>query len=251
MFQLRSLWVLLLIALCPLVLLASPAKDLEKAAKKGQVAFIIFTDGKTADISGAKAAIQDAMKQVKKSVMIELDRSDNTNAEIVTKYRLSTIPAPMILALNPNGVISGAIQPDKATPEILAKMIPSPKKAEVMKALSDGNAVFITVGSKDMKTGTSVSDSCAIACQKASGRSVCVSVDMNDKEEKAFLTELKIDTAASEPVTIVTNPQGQISAKYVGAVKVDDLIQASTKKIGGCCPPKVTGGSAACPPAKK
>jgi hypothetical protein len=230
---------------------ASTAKDIEKANQKGQVAFILVTDGAQSNVDTAKNVLKDTVKQAKRSTMVELDRSNPDNADIVVKYKLASIPVPMVMVLNPNGVISGAVQPDQLTTAALLKMVPSPKKLEVMKALTDGNAVFITVSRKDMKSLDSVSDSCAAACQKASGKSVCVNIDMNDKDEKVFLTELKIDPTAAEPVTIVANPQGQIAAQYTGEVKVADLVTSMTKKVGGCCAPKVTGGASSCEPTKK
>jgi hypothetical protein len=251
MYLRRLSCALMLVALIPLNLIASPAKDLEKAAQKGQIAFILVTEGTKTDVSAAKTVLKDTVKQAKRSTMVELDRSNPDNAEIVKKYKLATIPVPMILALNANGVISGAIQPNRATSETLLKMVPTPKKLEVMKALSNGNAVFIMASHKGMTSSGSVSDSCAMACQKAPSKSICVSIDMDDKEEAAFLTELKIDTTSSEPVTIVANPKGQVAAKYTGEVKVSDLVEATTKKIGGCCPPKVTGETSTCGPTKK
>jgi hypothetical protein len=247
----RKFWVLLIIALLPLKLMASPTKDLEKAAKKVQVAFVLVTDKGAGDVEKARDTIKDAVKQVKKAVMLQLDRGNADNADLVKQFSLFSAPTPLIIAIHPNGTVIGAIPVEKATSELLVKMVPSPKKAELIKALTDGNAVLITVSSKDMKSSGAVSDSCASACQKAVGKTVCIAVDMNDEQERAFLTELKVDTSATEPMTIVANPKGQIAGKFNGPVKVDDLVQATTKKIGGCCPPKVTGGTSSCAPATK
>jgi len=242
---------LALVALFPLSLAASPAKDLETAAKKGKVAFVLVTEGTASDVSNAKATIQGVTKQNKKSVMVQLDRSDPANADLVAKYRLATIPVPMILAINPNGTISGAIQPDKATPETLSKMIPSPKNAEIIKALSEGNAVFITAYRKSMKSVETINSACAMACQQMAGKSVQVKIDMDDPAETAFLTEMKINMASTEPVTVVANPQGQIAGTYTGEMQIAQLVASATKKIGGCCPKTVAKPDASCGPTKK
>lgn len=229
----------------------SATKDIEKAAQKEQVAFMLVTEGKTADVSAAKATIKDVTRQNKKAVMVELDRSKPENADLVAKYKLATIPVPMVLVLNPNGVISGAVQSSKATSEALLKMIPSPKKAEVMKALSDGNAVFITAYRKDMASVETVNNSCAMACQQMSGKSVQVKVDMDDPAEAGFMTEMKINTASTEPVTVVANPQGQIAGTFNGDVQVTQLVTTATKKVGGCCPKTVSKPDASCAPETK
>ncbi len=229
---------------------ASTAKDLETAAQKGQVAFVLLTDGTTADISGAKATIQSVTKQNKKSVMVELDRSDPANADLVAKYRMATAPVPLILALSPNGAITGAIQSVRATPEILAKMIPSPKKAEIINALSQGNAVLITAYRKGMAV-KSVDQSCATACQQMAGKCVQVKVDMDDPAEAGFLTDMKINMASTAPVTMAVNAQGQIAGSFTGDVQVTQLVASATKKIGGCCPSTVSKPNASCGPTKQ
>jgi hypothetical protein len=251
MLVLRTVWILLLVALLPLKLMASPAKDLEKAAQKGLVAFVIVTDGKTADISDAKTTIKSAIKQNKKSTMVELDRSNPDNADLVTKYKLATIPVPMIVVVNPSGSISGAIQPEKATPEMLAKMIPSPKKAEIIKALSEGNAVFITAYRKSMQSAETVNNTCAMACQQMAGKSAQVKIDMDDPAEAKFLAEMKINMSSTEPVTVVANPQGQIAGTYTGEMQVTELVTTAAKKVGGCCAPTVAKPDASCEPTKK
>ena len=243
--------IFLFAAILPLNLLASPAKDLKMAATKGQFAFVLVTDGTINDVSSAKSVIQRAVKEVKNSVMVELNRSDKDNADLVTQYRLSTIPVPMILAISPNGAISGGIPADKATADILIKMVPSPKKAEIIKALSEGNAVFITAYRKNMKSVETVNSACGVACQQMAGKSVQVKVNMDDPAETGFLTEMKVNMASTEPVTLVANAQGQIAGTYMGAVQVSDLVTAATKKAGGCCPKTVSNPNASCAPTKK
>ena len=251
MFSKRAASIALSLLMASSTVWASTAKNLETAAQKGQVAFVLVTDGSTADVSNAKTTIQSVTKQNKKSVMVELDRSNAANADIVTKYRLASMPVPMILVLNPSGAISGAIQPDKATPEALAKMIPSPKKAEIIKALSEGNAVFITVYRKGMTSVETVNSTCAMACQQMAGKSVQVKVDMDDPAEAGFLTDMKINMVSTEPVTMVPNPQGQIAGSFTGEVQVTQLVASATKKVGGCCPKTVAKPDASCGPTTK
>ncbi len=251
MFSMRAMSLAMSLLVASSSVWASPVKDMKAAAKKNKIALMLVTDGKNTDVSALKKTIKEVLKDNNTAVMVEVDRAKPENAELVTKYKLAKMAVPMVLAVNPDGALNGAIHEKRATVESLSKYVPSPKKAEILKALSDGNAVFITVSRKDMKSLGAVSDSCNLACQKVPGKSVCVNIDMNDKKELAYLRELKIDTASAEPVTIVANPQGQIAAKYVGEAKVNDLVTSTTKKVGGCCAPKVTGASKVCAPTKQ
>jgi hypothetical protein len=62
---------------------------------------------------------------------------------------------------------------------------------------------------------------------------------------------MKVNLASTEPVTLVINPQGQITGTYTGAADVNALVQAATMKVGGCCPKTVTNPNASCAPPKK
>ena len=74
---------------------------------------------------------------------------------------------------------------------------------------------------------------------------------MDDPAEIPFLNSLKVNLAATAPVTLVVNAQGQVTGNYAGVVAAGDLAQAATKKATGCCPSTVAGGSQSCAPPKK
>jgi len=76
-------------------------------------------------------------------------------------------------------------------------------------------------------------------------------IDMDDPAEVGFLTQMKVNLASTEPVTLVVNAQGQMTGTYSGAMDVASLVQAATKKAGGCCPKTVQNPNASCAPPKK
>jgi len=242
----------LFIAILASMLLASTADELQQAAKLGKAAFVLVKDPNTigTEIESAWSKIQDAMKLAKGSVLIELDRNDDANADLVARYRLSGAPLPVILVITPDGIISGGVEGNKATPEMLANMVPSPKMSQILKAIDDGNAVFITAYRKKMTMCDKVLASCEDAVKKMQGKAVLIKIDMNDKSETQLLNMLKINVGSDEPVTMVGNQKGQIAATFTGEVNADDLVQATKKKVGGCCPSKVTGGGGSCAPKK-
>jgi len=230
---------------------ASVRADMDLAAKQRKVAFILVTDQGAAGVTEAKATIQQAMKQVKKSTLIELDRSNAGNADLVAKFGLAGAPVPIILLAARNGALAGGLVAAQATPEQLIAMVPSPKKAEILQTLQGGKAVFISVSRKSMASHSRAKATCATACKQMNGRCVTVHVDMDDPKESEFLSQLKVNRAATEPVTMVVNAQGQVTGSYTGAVEVANLVEAATKTAGGCCPSTVQSGSKACPPTKK
>jgi len=241
---------ILLLGLLTSLAAASAQNDLNSAAKHGKVAFILVTDQGATGVDQAKVMIAQAMKQVKKSVLVELYRSDVANAELVAKFRLAGAPVPLILLTARNGALAGGLPAAQATADKLVAMVPSPKKAEVLRVLQTGKALFIYVSRKGMATQPEASAACAAACGRMQEQCVTVKIDMDDPAEAAFLGQIKVNRASTEPVTLVVNAQGQITGTYTGATDVASLVQAATKKAGGCCPSTVQGGSTSCAPTK-
>jgi len=249
MFQKTSIISIALVLISGVAFSAAQQK-LDAAAKAGKVAFVLVYDASATQLEQARQMTADAAKLVPGSVTIEVNRSDATNADFVTKYQLATAPVPLILVSSSAGVITGGVVAAQASVDQLVKLVPSPKKAEIIKALSEGNAVFITASRKIMTTTATVNSACAAACQQMVGKSVQVNVDMDDPAEAGFLTEMKVNLQSEEPVTLVANPQGQIAGMYTGAMQVTDLVAAATKKVGGCCPSTVSKPDASCAPKK-
>jgi hypothetical protein len=229
---------------------ASPQQDLDSAARQKKVAFILVTDQGAAGVDQARNLIQQAMSQVKKSVLVEVDRSSPGNADLVAKFRLAGSPVPLILVAARNGILAGGIAAAQATSDGLVGMVPSPKKAEALEAIQSGKAVLLSVSRKGMATQSGAKAACAAACGQMADKCVTVQIDMDDPQEAGFLAAMKVNLASTEPVTLVINAQGQVAGTYAGAADVAMLVQAATKKVGGCCPSTVQGGAKGCGPAK-
>ena len=229
---------------------ASPQQDLDSAARQKKVAFILVTDQGATGVDQARDLIQQAMREVQKSVLVEVDRSSPGNAELVAKYRLATAPVPLILVAARNGILSGGLAAAQATSAKLVEMVPSPKKTEALEAVQSGKAVFLSVSRKGMATQSGAKAACAAACGQLADKCVTVQIDMDDPQEAGFLAAMKVNLASTEPVTLVINAQGQVAGTYAGAADVASLVQAATKKVGGCCPSTVQGCAKACAPAK-
>jgi hypothetical protein len=231
---------------------ASVRSELDLAAKQGQVAFILVTEPGTAGTAEARAVVQQTMLRVKRSTLIELERSNPENAALVAQFRLAGAPVPLIILVARNGVIAGGLLASQATPEALVGLVPSPKKAEILKALQSGKPVFISATRKGMPSEAKAAAACAAACSRMGDKSVLVRIDMADTREAAFLAELKVNTSSAKPVTLVINAQGQVTGSYTETQDVASLVQAATRTVGGCAPGACGPGAASsCAPAKK
>lgn len=249
MFTFRKFSVLLIAVCIPIAAFAATTEELQTAASKGEVAFVLVTEPGISGADQARQTIQSAVAQVPSSLMIESNRADAANADFVQKYGLATAPLPLIFVFGSNGVIAGGNAASRVNSQQLVAMVPSPKKAEVVKAIQSGQAVYVTAYRLGMTTKSQVLSGCAAACQQMMGRGTTVEVNMDDPAEKDFLNQLKVNLLSNEPVTVVVNSKGQVTGSYTGAVEVDALIASATKVASsGCCP---SGSGAGCGPAPK
>ncbi|MBI2968282.1 MAG: hypothetical protein HYY40_10795 [Bacteroidetes bacterium] len=235
-------------AICASYAFASVQTDIETANKAGKVVFLTVTETGNPDNVAAKKLAAEAQKLYPKSAVIEMNRADKVNENLVTKYRLAGAPVPLILVVASNGVVAGGANFKQTTAENLVAMIPSLKKADVLKAINDGKSVFIVVSKKSMKK-KDVLSKCEVACAEMKDNAKIVEVDFDDATEKNFLNELKITAIGDTPQTFVINSQGQIAGSFSDVTDSKTLVATATKKpAGGCCPP---GSKKSCGPTKK
>jgi hypothetical protein len=223
--------------------------DIEKANKSGNAVFLVVTETGNANNAAAINLGKEAQKLSSKSTVIELNRSDKANESLVAKYRLAGAGLPLILVIASNGTEAGGVAYMKqTTAESLVALIPSPKKAEVLKVLNDGKPVFLVVSKKSM-TKKEVLSKCETACADMKDGAKVVEVDFDDAVEKKFLSSLKITEIGAEPQTYVINTQGQVAGSYTGVTDSKTLVATATKKASsGCCAP---GSGKKCEPTKK
>ncbi len=250
MFDSRKIASLLITACLPVMAFASTAEQLENAAAAGNVSFVLVTDVGAGAVDPAKQMIEDAMAQFPRSVMIEMNRAEAVDSVFVREYGLGSAPVPLILVFAPNGAMGGGSSASQLSVRKLVAMVPSPRKAEVLKAIQAGQAVYVTASRSGMNSVADVVKGCAEACDRMQGKCATVAVDMDDPAEAEFLKLLSVNLQATEPVTVVLNSQGQTTATYTGQVEVAGLVKAANKKISsGCCPP--SSGKTCPPPPKK
>lgn len=223
--------------------------DLEKASKNGNTVFLVVTDPNVTGTDKALEIANKAKTSVTTSVVLQMNRSDAANADLVTKYRLAGAPLPLILVIASNGIVTAGYTLSQATPEMLVKAIPSPKKADVLKTLSEGKSVFIVVTGKSMAEKSTIMNTCQQACIEMQNNAKMIEISLDDPKEIQFLTEIKVNMTATEPTTYVINSKGQITGTFTDDVNSTTLV-ASAKKVAasGCCP---AGSGKSCGPTKK
>lgn len=221
-------------------------ESIESANKSGLAVFLVITDPGNANTQQAIDIANQAHSKIDKSEVIQMNRSDAANKELVVKYGVSKAPLPLILVIASNGVVTGGYPSNQATADLLVNLVPTPVKSDVLKALSNGKSVFLVVSSKNMKEKDEVMNTCTQACIEMQNNSKLIGLDLNDQKEKAFIAELKIDPSITSPQTFVINSKGQITGTFNDDVTTTSLV-ATAKKLpaakgcGSSCAPGACG----------
>jgi hypothetical protein len=241
------LWSLFMATLVvPSVSRSSTAGELQKARDAGRIAFVLVTDPETGDAKETEDLIRGVMKQTGKATLIRMDRAAPENAPMVSRYRLSTAPIPLVLIYTSTGVIAGGAPAKGLTPERLLFMVPTPTEEAVISALQSGRPVLVLASrggdAKALKA-------CESASTQSKGKIAVIRVNTGSKTDRKFLDKLRIDPEATEPTIAAINAQGQLTGMFPATADAGILLTAANKTGGGCCP----GGakSAACAPGAK
>ena len=168
--------------------------DIEQANKAGKTVFLVVTEpGK--ETAPALEIARGAQKLAPETTVLEMNRADLSNSLFIANNKLADAPVPLIVLIASNGVLAGGMTAEKANPDRLVKMIPSPGKAEIVKALGEGKAVFVVASRATMADRLKVLEICKNASKELKDKAVSVAIDMDDKKETTFLQQLQVDMA--------------------------------------------------------
>ena len=210
--------------------------ELAKSQKAGKPTYLIVYDKASNGDALVKVA-EEALKKVKNTSIVRLDRDDNANADLIAKYRLSGATLPMVLVIASNGATSGGVTAADATADKLISFLPSKNQADVLLGFENGKAAFVICGMKNAKDKAALIDECKNAITSLGNKANQVFIDINSKEEANFIALLNPDKTKTS--VLVFNSKGQYTGTLEASAKSEDLVKSVNKKIGGCC----AGGS--------
>jgi len=216
----------------------NPSLDVDKARKEGKAVFLVITGTGAAGLDKAITIATEASSKVSKSVLIQIDRNDKQNSDLVTKLGIANVPVPFIMVISRKGVAAGGYPATQATPDLLVKAVPSPKQDEVLLAISVKKPVFIVVSKKGLTDKTTILANCKSASSKITSKAVVVEFDMNDTKEADFLKQIGVTSIKDKTITVVVNASGQLTDKFEG-IALESVLMTSAGKViksSGCCP---------------
>ena len=221
----------------------SPTSDLNKAKEEGKVVFLVVTGAGASGMEKTATIVKEANDKVKNSLIVQLNKDEAKNSDLVKKFQIGTVPVPFILVISPNGIPVAGAPSAQVTSDQLVKTIPTPKQDEVFLAINEKKPVMIVVSRNDFSDKKKTISNCTSAGSKTNTKPVIIQIDFDDFNEKSFLTQLGITNINGKTVTVVINSSVQITETFTDVPKVENLTAAANKIIqnkgcspGGCAP---------------
>jgi hypothetical protein len=211
---------------------------LREASESGKYLFAFFfkmEDEQTLAMRKVYDGAVEKMADRARSAAVNI--SDPAEKDVVGKFDLDRAPMPLVLAVAPNGAITGGF-PTKFEEQQLLEAFASPATETCMKSLQDGKLVFLCVQNEKTKANEDAIKGVEDfkADERFSHATTIVKLDPADKKEASFLKDLQVAPETTTAVTVFLAPPGRALARYEGATSKDGLIETLSKANTGCGP---------------
>jgi hypothetical protein len=217
---------------------------LNAAATDGKYVFILFhkeEDDATRSMRKTLAAV--LAGKPGQATTAQVKTTDPAEKALLDRYGLDRAPLPLILAVAPNGAVTGGF-PLKVSEQEIASAFVSPTTATCLKAIQSRKLVLLCVqpaGMTDLPAGVR-----SFQADTQYGPSTeVVTVRADDEAEAGFLKTFRI-TPSDQPVTAFLAPPGRLLGVFAGAVTREQLVEKLKAAQGGCCPGGKCGPSGCC-----
>jgi hypothetical protein len=213
----------------------------KQAADAGKYLFMFFSKTEDDQTLAMRKVFDKAMERVAdRAQWVAVNTTDSSEKDIVARFDLSRAPMPLVLAMAPNGAITGGF-PTKFEEKQLVDAFATPVTERVMKELQDSKLVFVCVQNDTTESNEAAMQ--GVRNFKADARfasaTEIVMLDPADSAETSFLTDLKIDPKTEEAMTVFLAPPGSAIAEYKGATDKEELVATLQKASSSPC----SGGS--------
>ncbi len=223
---------------------------LKQAAEAGKYLFAFFSKANDDQTLAMRKVFESAMeKTAGRAQSVAVDIAEESEKAMVDKFDLGRAPMPLVLAIAPNGAITGGF-PTKFEEQQLLAAFATPATEKVMKLLQESKLVFVCVQNEKTKSNDAAMQ--GIRDFKGDARFAAateiVTLDPSDTKEIGFLADLKVSPDTSEAATVFVVPPGKAIGKFEGATSKDALVELITNAGTSCgCGPGGCGPGGCCP----
>jgi hypothetical protein len=222
---------------------------LAAAAQHNSYVFILFWKEDSPATRGVKQTLDTALAKRSGQAMSVLVRTnDPTEKALVDQFGVSRSPMPLVLAVAPNGAITGGF-PLKLTERDVAGAFVSPGLANCLRAVQARKLVLLCVQPAGGSAGLPAGVSEVKADPQYGPATEVVTVRADDAAETTLLKALALNPKPGVVMTALIVPPGRRLAVFEGSFTKEQVARSLTS-AQGCCPGGKCGPGGCCPGGK-
>lgn len=202
------------------------------AARQKQFAFIMFYRANDAKTQAMYKLLKTELASRNNAALVPVKITDPQEKAIVDQYDASRTPMPAVMAVAPNGAITGVFA-QKLTAAHVEAAIVTPAQTRCMRALQDKKLVLLCVqpiGSNDVPIGVQQFK----ADKLNANRTHLVSLQAGDPAEAKFLQQLKVRPDTRSTITAFMAPPGVLLGTFDDKV-TPTILMTKLAVAGQCC----------------
>lgn len=209
-------------------------EQIAEAAAQNKFAFIMFW---RQDDAATRAMQQTLEREIDaradRATLLRVRITDRTQAALVQRFDATRSPMPTVVALAPNGAVTGMI-PAAITPEQIDSAIISPGFATCIKAMQDRKIVLLCV---QPTAGAAIPEGVQqfVSDPHYTGRTQIVSLTADDDTELNFFQQVKVDPRSTTASIVFMAPPGTHLGTFDASVTSETLV-STLLAAGKCCP---------------
>lgn len=181
---------------------------------------------------------------------VVVDRTAPEEKQLVTKWGIDRAQLPFVLALAPDGAVTGGYKGAGLTEAQLRDSVASTGLPQCLKSLQAQRVVLVCL----QNDRTQAHDAAMKGVNEFEADAKCgaltdiVEVDPSDAKEAKLLAQLQADSKAKAATTVMLASPGVLIATGIGPTTKDSLMARLQKAMAACGPGASPG---CCPPPKK
>ncbi|MEP3481350.1 MAG: hypothetical protein ABJZ55_19065 [Fuerstiella sp.] len=211
---------------------SSGQSSLAEAAKQNKFAFILFYRDNDATTQAMYKVLNGQLAARNNASFVPVKITDPQERPVVDQFDASRTPMPAVVAVAPNGAITGVFA-QKLTAAHIDAAIVTPAQTRCMRALQDKKLVLLCVqptGSNAVPAGVQQFQ----ADKLNVNRTRVVSLQAGDPAESKFLQQLKVRPDTQSTVTAFMAPPGVLLGTFNDKV-TPVILMTKLATAGQCC----------------
>lgn len=215
--------------------LSQGEQQIAASSKAGHFSFVLFYRSNDRLTQAAYQTLKAEVGKRKKMAILPVRLDNTAEGGLIERFDATRAPMPMIVALAPNGAVTGVFS-QQVKPEEIEGAFVTPGYAQCIKAMQDNRIVLLCV---QPATRPFVPQ----GVQQFQGdrlyreRTQVVHIKASDPGEARFIKQLRLKSDAATPQVVFMAPPGVLLGAYDSNV-THAVLAETLVKAGKCCDDK-------------